>query len=73
MRLADDGRKFTGLYNVQHLQSAQLDRVSRVCISNAFTPSCVLFSFSGNTDATGTNCRVEDKRIEHAGKEHLSV
>jgi type I restriction enzyme R subunit len=29
----DDGRKFTELYNVQHLQSAQLDRVSRVCIS----------------------------------------
>ena len=29
----DDGRKFTELYNVQHLQTAQLDRVSRVCIS----------------------------------------
>src|SRR5437588_12305207 len=29
----DDGRKFTELYNVQHLQSAQLNRVSRVCIS----------------------------------------
>jgi hypothetical protein len=29
----DDGRKFTELYNVQHLQSAQLDRVSPVCIS----------------------------------------
>src|SRR5438094_1787624 len=29
----DDGRKFTELYNVQHLQSAQLDRVSRVCTS----------------------------------------
>src|SRR5437879_1639604 len=29
----DDGRKFTELYNVQHLLSAQLDRVSRVCIS----------------------------------------
>src|SRR5438477_12364492 len=29
----DDGRQFTELYNVQHLQSAQRDRVSRVCIS----------------------------------------
>src|SRR5438067_5730638 len=29
----DDGRKFAELYNVQPLQSAQLDRVSRVCIS----------------------------------------
>ena len=29
----DNRRKFTELYNVQHLQSAQLDRVSRVCIS----------------------------------------
>jgi hypothetical protein len=25
----DDGRKFTELYNVQHLQSAQLDTISR--------------------------------------------
>src|SRR5438067_642535 len=29
----DDGRKFTELHEIQHLQSAQLDRVSRVCIS----------------------------------------
>src|SRR5438067_8811035 len=29
----DDGRKFAELYNVQHLQSSQLDKVSRVCIS----------------------------------------
>src|SRR5437763_4734697 len=29
----DDGRKFTELYNVQHLQSSKLDSVSRVCIS----------------------------------------
>jgi len=29
----DDGRKFTELYSVQHLQSAQLDRDRRVCIS----------------------------------------
>jgi type I restriction enzyme R subunit len=28
----DDGRKFTELYNVQHLQSNHLDDVSRVCI-----------------------------------------
>ena len=29
----DDGRKFTELYNVQHLKSAQIDPVSRVCIA----------------------------------------
>lgn len=29
----DDGRKFTELYNVQHLQSNKLDKVSRVCIT----------------------------------------
>jgi type I restriction enzyme R subunit len=29
----DDGRKFTELYNVQHLQSNALDDVSRVCIT----------------------------------------
>jgi type I restriction enzyme R subunit len=29
----DDGRKFTELYNVQHLNSNTLDRVSRVCVT----------------------------------------
>jgi type I restriction enzyme R subunit len=29
----DDGRKFTELYNVQHLQSNTVDPVSRVCIT----------------------------------------
>lgn len=29
----DDGRKFTELYNVQHLQSNVIDPVSRVCIT----------------------------------------
>ena len=29
----DERRKFTELYNVQHLQSASIDPVSRVCIS----------------------------------------
>jgi type I site-specific restriction endonuclease len=47
----DDGRKFTELYNVQHLQSAQLDRVSRVCISTIqpFTPCCVRYCFGIET------------------------
>jgi type I restriction enzyme R subunit len=40
----DDGRKFTELYNVQHLQSAQLDRVSRVCISTIQRPYSMLRS-----------------------------
>jgi type I restriction enzyme R subunit len=30
----DDGRKFTELYNVQHLRGKTIDRVSRVCITN---------------------------------------
>lgn len=30
----DDGRKFTELYNVQHLRGRTIDRVSRVCITN---------------------------------------
>lgn len=29
----DDGRKFTELHNVQHLQGGTIDKVSRVCIS----------------------------------------
>ena len=30
----DDGRKFTELYNVQHLCGKTIDKVSRVCITN---------------------------------------
>ncbi len=30
----DDGRKFTELYNVQHMRGRTIDRVSRVCITN---------------------------------------
>jgi type I restriction enzyme R subunit len=30
----DDGRKFTELYNVQHLRGRTIDTVSRVCITN---------------------------------------
>ncbi len=30
----DDGRKFTAIYNVQHLQGKTIDKVSRVCITN---------------------------------------
>src|SRR5437899_2781558 len=41
----DDGRKFTELYNVQHLQSAQLDRVSRVCTSTIQRLYCMLRPF----------------------------
>src|SRR5437867_6385168 len=50
----DDGRKFTELYNVQHLQSAQLDRVSRVCISTIqrlYSMLRSLFFWDRNTDA----------------------
>ena len=30
----DDGRKFTELYNVQHLHGKNIDKVARVCITN---------------------------------------
>jgi type I restriction enzyme, R subunit len=51
----DDGRKFTELYTVQHLQSAQLDRVSRVCISTIqrlYSMLVSLLFWNRNTDAT---------------------
>jgi type I restriction enzyme R subunit len=32
-RIPDDGRIFTELYNVQHLQSSRIDPVAKVCIS----------------------------------------
>jgi hypothetical protein len=50
----DDGRKFTELYNVQHLQSSQLDKVSRLCISTIQRLYSMLRSFffwDRNTDA----------------------
>ena len=52
----DDGRKFTELYNVQHLQSSQLDKVSRVCISTIqrlYSMLRSLIFWVRNTDATG--------------------
>jgi hypothetical protein len=50
----DDGRKFTELYNIQNLQSSQLDKVSRVCISTIQRLYSMLRSFffwDRNTDA----------------------
>src|SRR5256886_2918549 len=58
----DDGRKFTELYNVQHLQSAQLDRVSRVCISTIQRLHSMLRFFvfwDRNTDAARADQREE--------------
>jgi hypothetical protein len=49
----DDGRKFTELYNVQHLKSSQLDKVGRVCISTIqrLYSMLRLFFWDRNTDA----------------------
>ena len=58
----DGGRKFTELYNVQHLQSAQLDRVSRVCISTIQRLYSMLRSvifWVRNTDAARSDQREE--------------
>src|SRR5581483_6687530 len=58
----DDGRKFTELYNVQHLQSAQLDRISRVCISTIqrlYSMLRFLFFWDRNTDAARCDQREE--------------
>src|SRR5438874_11472088 len=58
----DDGRKFTELYNVQHLQSAQLDRVSRVCISTIqrlYSMLRSLIFWVRNTDAARRDQREE--------------
>ncbi|MBX3001256.1 MAG: DEAD/DEAH box helicase family protein [Caldilineaceae bacterium] len=48
----DDGRKFTELYNVQHLQSNALDRVSRVCIT---TIQRLYSMLSGEADYDAAN------------------
>jgi superfamily II DNA or RNA helicase len=58
----DDGRKFTELYNVQHLQSSQLDKVSRVCISTIqrlYSMLRSLFLWDRNTDAARCDLREE--------------
>jgi type I restriction enzyme R subunit len=58
----DDGRKFTELCNLQHLQSAQLDRVSRVCISTIQRLYSMLRSmifWVRNTDAARGDQREE--------------
>jgi len=57
----DDGRKFTELYNVQHLKSSQLDKVSRVCISTIQRLYSMLreFFFGLNNDAAKWDRREE--------------
>jgi len=58
----DDGRKFTELYNVQHLQSSQLDKVSRVCISTIqrlYSMLRSLIFWDRNTDAARRDQREE--------------
>jgi len=59
VRHADDGRKFTELYNVQHLQSAQLERVKPRLHSpsRAFTPCCAAEDRPGSDDAPATKLR----------------
>ncbi len=46
----DDGRKFTELYNVQHLSSNRLDPVARVCIT---TIQRLFSMLKGQPDLTG--------------------
>jgi len=58
----DDGRKFTELYNVQHLKSSQLDKVSRVCISTIqrlYSMLRFLVFWDRNTDAARRDQREE--------------
>src|SRR5436190_6687675 len=60
----DDGRKFTELYNVQHLQSAHLDRVSRVCISTIQRLYSMLRGFFFLFLEMKHGCRRADSREE---------
>src|SRR5215467_2469544 len=58
----DHGRKFTELYNVQHLKSSQLDKVSRVCISTIqrlYSMLRFLVFWDRNTDAARRDQREE--------------
>src|SRR5438046_7621272 len=62
----DDGRKFTELYNVQHLQSAQLDRVSRVCISTIqrlYSMLLCFFFWSNKRTPQGQFTRGDRQRV----------
>ena len=52
----DDGRKFTEPYTFQHLQSAQLDRVSRVCISTIQRLYSMLCSFLFSLEMFTVRC-----------------
>ena len=71
----DDGRKFTELYNVQHLKSSELDKVRCVCpahnasgsrcrlgistIQRLYSMLCSLFFWNRNTDAAWRDQREE--------------
>ena len=71
----DDGRKFTELYNVQHLQSNHIDSVARVCIS---TIQRLYSIFSGELDLTGkrvlqTAAKSEETRQSLLESRHRAV
>jgi hypothetical protein len=55
----DDGRKFTELYNVQHLQSAQLDRVCISTIQRLCSMLRSLFFFVAKHGRNKANSREE--------------
>ena len=51
----DDGRKFTEIYNVQHLQSNRIDPVSRVCITTIQRLYAMLSNREMDPDAEETS------------------
>ncbi len=62
----DDGRKFTELYNVQHLQGKNIDTVSRVCITNIQRLYSLLKGEDAPEDAGGSLFEEEEEHAQSA-------
>jgi type I restriction enzyme, R subunit len=69
----DDGRKFTELYNVQHLRGRTIDRVSRVCITNIQRLYSLLSGEEEPDEETEEKSLFEQEEEEQVPKEPKNV
>ncbi len=69
----DDGRKFTELYNVQHLRGKTIDKVSRVCITNIQRLYSILSGEDEPDEETEEKSFFEREEEEQTFKEPKSV
>ncbi len=72
-RTPDDGRKFTELYNIQHLRGKTIDNVSRVCITNIQRLYSLLSGEEPDEEADATSLFEQEEEEAQILKEPKNV